>query len=117
MILKKLNNLPIFNTLIRFLRVGLHQANIFIFGFYYKRCGDHFRQWNFIKSVKLLIQNYEHGQLLLNNEETHNRNLTRDNDELRKELFDIKIKMIVTDEQIDLANKMLGVDIKKDSQN
>ena len=114
---KKLGNLPIFSVIASFLRAGLHQANIFIFGWYYKRCGDHFRRWNFKKSVKLLIQNYEHGQLLLKNEETHNRNLTRDNDKMRKELSDIKIKMIATNGQIDWANEALGMNIKKDSEN
>ena len=58
----KLGNLPIFSVIASFLSDGKHQANLFIFGWYYKRCGDHFRQWNFRKSIKILIQNYEHGQ-------------------------------------------------------
>ena len=36
---------------------------------------------------------------------------------MRKELRDIKIKMIATDGQIDWANEALGMNIKKDSEN
>jgi hypothetical protein len=53
----------------------------------------------------------------LKNEETNNYNLTRDSNKMRKELSDIKIKMIATDGQINWVNEKLGMNIKKDSEN
>ena len=95
----------------------LLKTNHFIFKWYYKRCGDHFRQWTFLKSVKLLIQNYQHMKLLMKNEEEHNRNLTKDNDSLRKQLFDMNMKQIANNGQIKWANETLGMNIHDNSEN
>lgn len=88
-----------------------------LFSWYYKRCGDFFAKWHFIKSVKLLIQNYEHQTLLYNNGQEHIAALRAENSKQRKELFDIKMKQIATDGQIDWVNKGFGMDIHKDSEN
>jgi len=93
------------------------KINHSIFNWYYKRCGDHFKQYTFFKSVKLVIDNYEHLKLLMKNEVKHNRNLTRDNDEMRKELFDIKIKQIAGEDQVDWMNSTFGMGINKANEN
>lgn len=92
------------------------KLNHSIFKWYYKRCGDHFRQWTFFKSVKLLISNFEHLQLLLKNAEAHNRNLTRDTDQLRKELFQNKMQQMHPD-HIDWVNDVFGTDLHKNTEN
>jgi len=93
------------------------KLNHFIFSWYYKRCGDHFKQYHFLKSIKLLIDNYEHLNLLYKNEQIHNRNLTRDNDIMRNELFQIRIKQVASPNQIDSINKMFGTNIHKNNEN
>ena len=94
----------------------LLKSNYFIFHWYYKRCGEFFRRWTFFQSVKILIDNYDHLNLLYENEIKHNRNLTRDNDEMRKELFQIKMKQLHPD-HIDWVNSAFGMDIHKDTEN
>lgn len=88
-----------------------------LFRWYYKRCGDFFGKWHFTKSVKLLIENYEHQTLLYNNGQEHISSLIIENRKLSKVLFDIKMKSLASDGQIDWANRTLGTNIHKDSEN
>ena len=91
--------------------------NKLFFRWYYKRVPGHFHQWKFKKSVKQLIQNYEHHGLLLKNAHEHNRNLTKDNDKMRKILSDIRFKEIASEDQINIINGMFGLDIHNDQEN
>lgn len=86
----------------------LLKLNHWLFSWYYKRVGDHFHDWTFIKSVKILISNYEHRDLLFRNELEHNRYLIKECDRLRSELSNIKIQQIATDGQIRSVNDMFG---------
>ena len=93
------------------------KINHILFHWYYNRCGDHFRQYTFFKSVKLLIDNYKHNFLLIENEQTHNQNLTKDNDRLRSELNSLKMKMVANDKQIDFMNEKFGTNYSNKSDN
>lgn len=93
------------------------KINHILFSWYYSRCGDHFRQYTFIKSVKLLIEHWKHDFSLIENEKSHNQNLTKDNDALRSELNNLKIKMVANDKQIDFLNEKFGTNYSKRSDN
>lgn len=82
--------------------------NHIIFWWYYNRVNDHFKQWTFFKSVKLLIQNYDHLRLMHKGTCKSLRHSLEEADSLRKELSDIKIKMIASDDQIRSINKSFG---------
>lgn len=84
------------------------KLNHWLFSWYYKRVDKHFHSWTFIKSVKILIQNYQHHDLLFKNELKHNQALIKDNDKLRAEISQIKIEQIATDKQIRDVNQMFG---------
>jgi hypothetical protein len=77
----------------------------------------HFRKWRFKKSVKLLIQNYEHTQLLLKNAQEIKRLAIKDADNLRTELQNLRMAISHSSEHIDWANKNFGTDFKKPSDN
>jgi len=93
------------------------KLNYLIFSFYYKKVPNHFKYWTFFNSISLLIQNYDHLKLLFDNSEKHKIDLIKESDRLRKELSDIRIKEIASDNQIDWLNKSFGANIHKTSEN
>lgn len=86
----------------------LLKLNHFIFSWYYKRVPKHFHDWTFIKSVKILISNYEHLNLIFENEIKSKINLIKENDALRKEVSNLRIQQIASSSQIRGVNKMFG---------
>lgn len=96
---------------------ALLKLNRILFWWYYKRCGDHFKQWTFFKSVKLLIENYEHLNLMYENEKESSSSFALESSKHRQALFELKMKMIATDEQIGWANKTLGIGGSKSIDN
>ena len=95
----------------------LLKLNHWLFSWYYKRVEAHFHDWTFIKSVKILISNYEHRDLLFRNELDHNRALIKECDKLRSELSNIKIQQIATDGQIRSVNDMFGTNWTPPTEN
>ncbi len=95
----------------------LLKINHFVFFWYYKRCGEHFKQWTFLKSVKLLIQNYEHTQLLFRNAEKIESFAIKEADKERKLRLDLEMKLLANDNQIDWANNTFGTDFSKSEEN
>ena len=93
------------------------KINHFIFRWYYKRVPEHFKQWTFMKSVKLLIQNYEHDKLLLKNAKEIEALAIKDADNLRTELQNLRMGISHSSEHIDWANKNFGTDFKKPGDN
>lgn len=84
------------------------RINYILFSWYYKRVPKHFHSWTFFDSVKILISNFEHHDLLFKNELSHNKALIKENDKLRSELSNIRINQIATDNQIRMSNDIFG---------
>ena len=93
------------------------KINHFMFRWYYKRVPEHFRQWTFMKSIKLLIQNYEHDKLLLKNTKEIEVLAIKDADKLRKELENIRMSILAKGIEIEHFNKIFGTDYKKPKEN
>ena len=93
------------------------KINHFVFSWYYKRCGDFFKQWTFIKSVKLLIQNYEHNKELLGAAKKTESFAIQEANRERKLRLDLEMKLIASDEEIYWANKIFATDFKKSNEN
>jgi len=76
------------------------RVNYILFWWYYRRVDKHFHSWTFFKSVRLLISNYEHQELLIRNANSVNRTAIKEIDALRQENSNLKIQQIATDGQI-----------------
>lgn len=104
-----------------FYRVRL-KLNHWYYAWYYDYAPVFFHKWTYRTSVKLLIENYNHDKLLTKNDKEHLKDLIKVNNELRKELSDIRIKQVASniptgEKIIDWANKNLGSNIHKDNEN
>jgi hypothetical protein len=84
------------------------RINHILFAWYYNRVPKHFHEWTFIKSVKILISNYEHRDLLFRNELLGKQGLIKENNELRAEISQMRIERIASSSQIRGVNKMFG---------
>lgn len=84
------------------------RINHTLFAWYYKRVPKHFHDWSFIKSVKILISNYEHRDLLFRNELEGKKALIKENNDLRAEISQMRIEKIASSSQIRGINKMFG---------
>lgn len=93
------------------------KLNYFLFSWYYSRVPDHFKQWTFLKSVKLLIQNYKHDQLILSIEMKASSSATKEASEARKELANLKMQMLANSGQINKLNNMFGTDFTTPEEN
>lgn len=91
--------------------------NKIIFSWYYKRVNEHFHQWTFIKSVKVLIDNYKHQEYCLKGQEELIGKFLEIDRQTQKELHNLRIQQIATPEQIKWANKTLGTDFKLPEEN
>lgn len=100
----------------KFKHVVLHIHKL-IFSWYYKRVPEHFQKWTFIKSVKLLIQNYEHNMLLYDNMKSAAQGAGKDAREARNELYNFRMQVMAGDAQINSLNSMFGTDINKPTEN
>lgn len=89
------------------------KINHVLFWWYYNRVSEHFRQWTFFKSVRLLIDNYEHA---LYREKGLNEVVDKAikiEEEMKSEISTLRLRaMGVSQEQIDPLNKMLGTELK-----
>lgn len=63
------------------------KVNKIIFWWYYKRVPEHFRQWTFIKSVRILISNYIHLHKDHNITKDYNKVLSIENEILKERLY------------------------------
>lgn len=93
------------------------KLNHWLFKWYYSRVDRHFCQWTFFRSVKLLIQHYEHEQLLHKNANTAFRDCLNELDATRKELSNLKMQQIANPNTIDVLNKSFGTDYTSPNEN
>ena len=93
------------------------RINYLLFPWFYKNVDDHFKQWTFFKSVKLLIQNYRHCRFReKQNEDLISRAIKRE-DQLNSEISRMRMMQIATGDQIESLNSMFGTDFKKPTDN
>lgn len=95
----------------------LLKLNHWLFKWYYSRVDKHFWQWTFIKSVKLLIQHYDHEQLLHKNANANFRGALNELDATRKDIHNIRMQQIASPGQIDGLNRMFGMDYNNPKDN
>lgn len=93
------------------------KVNYFLFSWYYSRVDKHFHQWTFIKSVKLLIQHYDHEQLLHKNANANFRMALNELDATRKELSNLRMQQIANPGQMETLNKIFGTDFNDSINN
>jgi regulator of replication initiation timing len=95
----------------------LLKINHVIFFWYYRSCGDHFRQYTFFRSVSLLIQNYKHLSKQFDSSEKHLGEVIRTNTKLSDEISSLKMQMIADQEQIKDINKTFGTKFLESNKN
>jgi len=93
------------------------RINHFFFHWYYKRVSEHFWQWTFIKSVKMLIQHYNHEQFCHNGAKELYKSCYKLNQKLEHEIHTIRMQQLADDSTIKDLNKIFGTDINTKDNN
>jgi len=93
------------------------KVNHLVFAWYYNRCGDHFKQWTFFKSVKLLIQNYYHCDEWRRSSDKLLGEVIRENTQLHDKITRIELKALIDESQVDFINSSFGLNLPKASEN
>ena len=93
------------------------KINKILFNWYYKRVPKHFHSWTFIKSVKLLINNYEFRGNRIDDQQELMAGVIKRETELRKELENIRMSMLAKGIEIEHFNNIFGTDYKKPEEN
>ena len=89
------------------------KLNHILFWWYYKRVPVFFHKWTILKSIKILVDNYEHAEYRYDGLEEVVRNASKRETEMRSEISSLKLKLMgVSQEVIDPLNKMFGVNLK-----
>ncbi|BFP39520.1 hypothetical protein FGF1_03650 [Flavobacteriaceae bacterium GF1] len=92
------------------LKLKIHHI---VFKWYYKKSSDHFKERTFKKSVKNLIDNYEHAIFREKGLEEVIRNASKREQEMRTKISNLELKLRgVPQHVIDPLNKMFGTDLK-----
>ncbi len=91
--------------------------NHLLFWWYYKRVSEHFRQWTFFYSVKMLIQNYESELLRMKGTNEVLRGSMAENDKIRKEFHNLKMQQVASPGMMDILNRSFGMDYKNPNDN
>jgi len=93
------------------------RLNHIVFWWYYKRVPKFFHQWPLLKSIEYLKQNYEHQEFVIKGNEAVISNAIKEEQRMKKEIINLRLQMTATDEQIDWANRVFGLDLRKKSEN
>lgn len=88
-----------------------------LFWWYYSRVPEHFHQWPFRKSVKLLIQNYESHKQLSEGQAKGLSECIKENNRLRHEIANMKVQQIANPKTIGQVNKMFGAGFTNPDEN
>lgn len=84
-----------------------------LFRWYYKRVEEFFHDKTFFKSVKSLIKQYNSNKSLYYISMENCKFLMKENHDLRKELEDLKSKVVVNDKFIEWSNEYFGTNFEK----
>ena len=94
------------------------KLNHVLFWWYYKRVPEFFRQWTILKSIEVLVSNYNHEVWQVNHWMKANERTGKMADEYYRKLQAIEFeKMGVTKEQALWAKNVLGLDIPSNDLN
>ena len=98
-------------------RLVMHSAwvklNHIIFWWYYKRVPVFFHQWNILRSITLLKQNYEHAVSSYGSLNEVLINASKREIEMREKISNLELKLKgVPQEKIDPINTMFGTNLK-----
>ena len=94
------------------------KLNHIIFWWYYKRVPEHFRQWTLLKSIEILVSNYNHAQWEVTHWQKANDRTGKMADIYYKKIKEMEFEKIgVTKEQALWAKNVLGLDIPSNDLN
>lgn len=93
------------------------KLNHFLFPWYYKRVPSHFRKWTLIKSIKILISNFEHQEIVIQGKSEVIRNAIKIEEKLSMELRNLKLSMSASPNQIDAINSIFGTNFNSSNEN
>lgn len=89
------------------------KLNHLVFWWYYKRVPKFFRKWTILKSIKILVDNYEHAEYRYEGLEKVVRNSSEREMKMRSEISSLKLKLMgVSQDVIDPLNKMFGANLQ-----
>lgn len=89
------------------------KINHFLFKEYYNIVPVFFHKWTILKSLKLLVQNYEHSQSQVESLEVVVRNASKREIEMRREISNLELRLKgVRQDTLDKVNNIFGTDLK-----
>lgn len=89
------------------------KINHLVFSWYYKRTPEFFRKWTILKSISLLIQNYNHSIIEVEGLEQVIRNASAREIEMTTKISNLELKIMgVTQDKIDPINNIFGTNLK-----
>lgn len=89
------------------------KINHIIFWWYYKRVPLFFHRWTILKSIRLLVSNYEHQIVITEGLEGVIRNASKREREMTAQISNLQLKINrVPQSQIDPFNEMFGTNLK-----
>lgn len=87
--------------------------NHIVFWWYYKRVPEFFRKWTILKSIKILVDNYEHAEYRYEGLQQVVRNASNREVEMRSKISSLELKLMgVSQDVLDPLNKMFGVNLQ-----
>jgi len=93
------------------------KVNYSIFAWYYKRVPAHFHQWTIIKSIKILIDNYNQQKFELKGQDELIRKFLEIDKETQTKLHDLRMQQIATPAQIRWMNNKFGTKFTEPNDN
>lgn len=91
----------------------LLKVNRIVFWWYYKRVPEFFHQWTILKSIRLLKDNYEHSQFVIDGNNKVIANAIKIEKRMQSEISTLKLKMAgISQDKIDPFNKAFGTNLK-----
>lgn len=89
------------------------KINRFLFKAYYDRVPEFFHKWTILKSLKLLVQNYEHSQSQVESLEVVIRNASKREIEMRTKISSLELRLKgIRQDALDKVNNIFGTDLK-----
>jgi hypothetical protein len=93
------------------------KLNHIVFWWYYKKSEAHFKQYTFIKSIRLLRESYNHLKFVNKGNEDLVKHFGKRMDEQAKELRNIKMQIISSPDVTNKLNSMFGTDFNNPQDN